>query len=246
MKKIFICHYCKDSFVPKDTHKNREHPFCSRRCANLSRGRKTNKEYYEKRFASPENREKKRERDREYSAKNREKLRLKAREYWLANKVLVREKQRKYAEKNKDKKQAYFLANKDVIRKNHAKWCAKQRRKNPIYKLHDNITSLIGLSLKTGKCGKRTKEILGYSIDQLKKHLEKLFKPGMTWENYGKNGWHVDHRIPLRVFNITSVNDIDFKRAWSITNLQPLWAHDNLAKNGKIEKHFQPSLALVI
>lgn len=250
MKQTFICQYCGIVFTPKDSHVNRPHPYCSRQCKLLNfsktHPRKTNKEYYEKHFSIPGNREIKREADRKYSEQNREKLRLKAHKYYLANKSVINKKQQKYAELNKDKKKQYDLVNKDKIRKNHTIWCAKQRNTNPIYKLHDNINSRIGRALKTGKCGKKTEEIVGYSIKQLKDHLEKQFLQGMNWDNYGKNGWHIDHRIPLRVFNITSVNDIDFKRAWSLKNIQPLWAHDNLVKNGKIDKEFQPSLALAI
>lgn len=85
-------------------------------------------------------------------------------------------------------------------------------------------------------------EKIGYSIEALKRHLEKQFLPGMTWENYGK--WHIDHIIPKAAFNIESVNDIDFKRCWALKNLRPLWAHDNCSKRDTLEKPFQPSLTI--
>jgi 5-methylcytosine-specific restriction endonuclease McrA len=65
----------------------------------------------------------------------------------------------------------------------------------------------------------------------------------MTWENYGSE-WHLDHKIPLSVHNFTKPEHSDFKKAWSLKNLQPLWAEDNLKKNAKLNKPFQPSLLL--
>ena len=64
----------------------------------------------------------------------------------------------------------------------------------------------------------------------------------MIWGNYGD--WHIDHKIPISAFNFTKPEHEDFKRCWALSNLQPLWAKDNISKNAKLEKHFQPSLAI--
>lgn len=69
---------------------------------------------------------------------------------------------------------------------------------------------------------------LGCSISELKTHLESKFQPGMSWENYGKNGWHIDHIIPLCKFNLA--NSVEFNKACHYSNLQPLWQIDNLNK----------------
>jgi hypothetical protein len=77
---------------------------------------------------------------------------------------------------------------------------------------------------------------LCYTIEDLKNHLESLFEEGMTWENYGKPdgifeaGWHVDHIKPQCAFYFRSVEDLEFKECWSLSNLRPLWALDNLKK----------------
>ncbi|OKP79784.1 hypothetical protein BTE77_06750 [Ensifer adhaerens] len=63
-------------------------------------------------------------------------------------------------------------------------------------------------------------------------HLEAQFTDGMTWDNYGE--WHVDHIIPLAAHNYETTDDIDFKRAWAMSNLQPLWAIDNHRKRDRI------------
>jgi len=74
----------------------------------------------------------------------------------------------------------------------------------------------------------KTYEILGYSALELKEHMEKQFKDGMSWENWGE--WHIDHIKPLSYFD----KNEDPKIVNSLSNLQPLWAFDNISKSGKI------------
>jgi 5-methylcytosine-specific restriction endonuclease McrA len=68
---------------------------------------------------------------------------------------------------------------------------------------------------------------IGCSIDELKSHLESKFQDGMYWDNYGD--WHIDHIVPLSSFN--SNDDSEMLVAWNYSNLQPLWARDNLRKS---------------
>ena len=74
--------------------------------------------------------------------------------------------------------------------------------------------------------------LLGDSVSNVIKYLEKQFKPGMTWENHGKNGWHIDHIIPCNAFNLSKLKEQ--KKCFHYTNLQPLWASDNISKGAKI------------
>jgi len=77
---------------------------------------------------------------------------------------------------------------------------------------------------KTGK----TLEYLGCSWQELKQHLESQFKLGMTWDNYGQGGWHIDHIKPLCAFDLTKEEHL--KIVCHYTNLRPLWQHENIAK----------------
>lgn len=99
---------------------------------------------------------------------------------------------------------------------------------------------------KGSKQGRRAFDLAGYTVDDLMAHLEKQFQPGMTWENYGRGGWHIDHIIPKAAFNYETPDDIDFKRCWSLENLQPLWESDNCSKQNRLDAPFQPSLHLTI
>jgi len=73
------------------------------------------------------------------------------------------------------------------------------------------------------------RQLVGCSIDELRQHLERQFQPGMTWENRGLYGWHIDHIRPCSSFDLS---DPEQRAAcFHYTNLQPLWAAENLAKS---------------
>lgn len=116
-----------------------------------------------------------------------------------------------------------------------------KRMENPKNRLDAAVRTGVNLSIRKGsKAGRKTIHLLGYSREKLVKHLEAQFKEGMTWDNYGE--WHIDHIIPLSAFNFETPDDIDFKRAWALKNLQPLWAFENHRKRDKLDAPFQPSL----
>lgn len=102
-------------------------------------------------------------------------------------------------------------------------------------RLKKNMRAILYHRLKKrglSKFSKSTFNILGYTLEDLKKHLENKFQPGMTWENYGIE-WHIDHIKPDSWFNYSSTEDLSFKECWSLSNLQPLWAKDNLKKGNR-------------
>jgi len=105
---------------------------------------------------------------------------------------------------------------------------------DPQFRLQVCFSSCLRHSLKLRNIPKNSKtakilaEKLGYRFAELRKHLEGLFRPGMTWDNYGK--WHIDHIKPLTAFNFKSIDDCEFKACWGLNNLRPLWAADNIRK----------------
>ena len=117
-------------------------------------------------------------------------------------------------------------------------------RKDTQHQLSNALSSAVYVSLRKGKKGRHWEVLVGYTVAILMKHVEKMFTEGMSWDNYGK--WHIDHIIPRVAFHYTSTDDIDFKRCWSLSNLQPLWARDNEVKHSTITKPFQPSLAIKV
>ena len=74
--------------------------------------------------------------------------------------------------------------------------------------------------------------LLGDSIPNVIKHLEKQFKLGMTWKNFGRDGWHIDHIIPCSSFDLSKLEEQ--RKCFHYTNIQPLWAVENIKKGAKI------------
>lgn len=107
----------------------------------------------------------------------------------------------------------------------------------------DRIRQRISKIIKAKSNGKKqysTTLELGCDRLYLMDYLENLFEDGMTWENYGE--WHIDHIKPLSMFDLT--NEEDFKIAVHYTNLQPLWAIDNLKKSNKVSKEYGNELSI--
>lgn len=166
------------------------------------------------------------------------------------------DQRKKHSHRIKEWYKGYYAENREKIKQNVALWAKNnpekrkaQARKVMAKKLstiNGHLTSTIKGSiykaLKENKKRRRWETLVGYTIEQLKQHLEKQFKEGMTWNNYGKYGWHIDHIIPISAFNFEKPEDDDFKRCWALKNLQPLWAKENLIKQNKIDRHFQPNL----
>jgi hypothetical protein len=79
-------------------------------------------------------------------------------------------------------------------------------------------------------------ELVGCSKQQLREHIESQFKEGMSWENHGHSTWHIDHQIPCAAFDHTNP---DHQRAcFHYSNLQPMWAKENIKKSNKVPEGF--------
>lgn len=179
------------------------------------------------------NKKKKKEYRKRYYQENKEKRRQTVAKYYQRNKENIKKYSYQYHQDNKIKRKKYYQDNKDRRRK-----YLNDRYKNDIiFRLNLNLSSSIRQSLKSNnlsKGGRHWEDLVGYTVYEFKKHIEGMFKPGMTWGNHGINGWHIDHIVPKHFFKYKDVRDVEFKYCWSLENLQPLWAKDNMSKNGKI------------
>jgi hypothetical protein len=140
---------------------------------------------------------------------------------------------KRHREKNKEK-----IAEKRKSEKRRAynRQYMKKLRSDPLFKMKCNVSRQIVHALKrkqTSKHGEPVLNKLGYSLQQLKEHLEKQFDNNMNWENYGTY-WHIDHIIPHSSFSYISMDDEEFKKCWSLENLRPLEAIENIKKSNKI------------
>jgi hypothetical protein len=153
------------------------------------------------------------------------------------NKLRLKENRERYY-KNRNEKR---LLNPEPVRKKQREWW--RNNNTPKMRLRNSIGGMIWFALKEKKGGRSWESLVDYTLDDLMRHLESQFQAGMSWDNWGKTGWHIDHKIPVSAFNFKTYDDIDFKRAWALSNLQPMWAKDNMSKGAKIDRPFQPSFA---
>lgn len=162
------------------------------------------------------------ESDKRYYLKNREK-RLKYFSDWQKENY---EHRKKYMDEYREK-------NIDKIREVKRNYERTRKANDPLYKLISNFRTAIYQVLKENNVEKNGHyfDILKYTPEELISHLERQFKDGMTWDNYGE--WHVDHSKPISVFNIKEIGDSEFMKCWSLSNLQPLWGEENVKKSNK-------------
>jgi len=110
-------------------------------------------------------------------------------------------------------------------------WEYKKYHSDPHFKIKACMSMRLRDALRRHsfkKNGASLFDLLPYSLEELMQHLEKQFEPGMTWSNHGE--WHIDHIKADVRFKYSSVHDEEFRRCWSLENLQPLWPEDNLRK----------------
>ena len=159
------------------------------------------------------------ERSRLYYLNNKERILRKAKEYRQANPEKCRQWKRAWKKKNPEKFKEMMRASK------------KRSRSTPRGRVDSRIRERLREYFESGVSLARIQERLGYTMEDLARHLERQFLPGMSWEN--RREWHIDHIVPLSSFSYSSPADPEFKAAWALTNLRPLWARANASKGAK-------------
>ncbi len=171
---------------------------------------------------------------KKYYLKNRDKYRGYVRKWQMLNKERKREHQRKSYYKNIVKEhlrdKIYRILNRD---KRNA-YMREKNRNDLHYHINQNMGKALHFSLKKKKDNKKWQELVGYTLIDLINHLEKQFTSTMNWDNYGSY-WHVDHIRPKSWFKFSSPNEEEFKKCWSLKNLQPLERFKNYIKNNHYE-----------
>lgn len=201
--------------------------FTTRYAKNIEREREKRRVHYKN------NKEAYKERVKEWKKNNPEKVRKnRAVEY---NRRKVKRKEGKYSEPKRS-------INREMASRSEKLWRSKNKDKVRGYKkkynsklvarISSNLRVRLRQAVKNNQKGGSAVRDLGCSVIEFKRYLESKFEKGMSWRNYGVNGWHIDHIIPLAAFDLTDFAQV--KKACHYTNLQPLWAKDNLSKGAKI------------
>ena len=185
----------------------------------------TKKYYEENKEKYKENTKKWREENKEYNKKyyekNKEKYKEHNKKYYEENK----EYYKKWREENKEYYKKYHEENKERIRE----YQKNRLKTDSLFKLSSTLRSRTYSAFKAKRWLKNSSNIkmLGCDLQTANEHIEKQFKGGMTWDNHGD--WHIDHIIPLASANTKE----ELMKLCHYTNLQPLWAEENLSKSDK-------------
>lgn len=218
-KKKLAEEHKSEEYKTKRNSKNRE-----KYQENLEENRKKGREYYES------HKEAYRVSNEKYKSTHKEQLKESGskygKEYWALHREELIEKHKKYMQDNKEVLNVQANEHKKLKRQN-----------DPLYKISCYMRSRLSASLSGAKEHKHTEEIIGCSFSECRDYIATLFTEGMSWGNYGINGWHVDHILPTYYFDLT--NDIHQKVGYNYRNLQPLWEKDNLQKNKFLQPGWQ-------
>ncbi len=189
------------------------------------------------------------EKQREYYLEHKDAILNRARELYIKNREAKLAYSAEYQRNNVEKKRVWQKRHRDSEKgkKTRTLWRETNRlgyskrllerqrereRQDPSYKLANRLRHRLYMAIRGSHKRGSAIQDLGCSVQELKLHIERQFQDGMTWENWGVNGWHVDHKIPLTHFDLTKHEDV--MKACHYTNLQPLWARDNILKSNKL------------
>tara|TARA_Y100000817_G_C16860720_1_gene545702 strand:- start:3344 stop:4123 length:780 start_codon:yes stop_codon:yes gene_type:complete len=162
-----------------------------------------------------------------------------------------RRKDRKYVESFNNKRRKFFQKPKNKAKKNEQQNKRRAiRMQDPVYRLEynrkrredsaDKFRSRVRNSLKGKVKYAKTKELMGCGTLQVQHHLEKQFADYMTWANNTLKGWHIDHIVPIRAFDLDNI--VEQHACFWYKNLQPLWAKDNMKKKDKYKEEDKQAL----
>ena len=201
--KTKICSKCKEEKDVCEFYKNNKNPNLYRGSCKICMNKKS-KEYFEKNKTSIS------EKNKEYRKKNIELIKIKRKKYIEDNPNLFKN----WYNKNKESRKEYL----------------KKYNSNPIVKVKNSLRSRINELMNKKYNNPKTTDLVGCDYSFLIEYIESKFTIGMSWENYGYYGWHIDHIVPLS----SAKNENELKKLFHYTNLQPLWAEENLSKGNKI------------
>ena len=164
---------------------------------------------------------------------NKERTKKWREDNFLRAKATSKEWRKNNYERYVEIKREWEINNPEKVKKTRKRGFLKWFLK-PKNNLSTRVASSIRKSIKRNKNGYHWENLVNYTIQDLMAHLEKQFKPSMNWELFAQGKIHIDHIIPVSLWEFNSYEDREFKQCWALCNLQPLWAIDNLTKGAKI------------
>ena len=151
-------------------------------------------------------------------------------QHYQYNKERIKEHYKYNKERSKEYQKKYYQYNKERIREYKKEYVKQRKKTDTLFKLKCNLRKRTQKAFRNKGYSKntQTREMLGVDWKVVKQHIERQFTKGMNWSNYGE--WHIDHIIPLA----SAKTPERLKQLCHYTNLQPMWAKENLSKSDKI------------
>jgi hypothetical protein len=175
--------------------------------------------------------EKMREATRRYRSAHPERVKAMAKKHRANRREKALVELRAYAEANREKEKVRRKRYRETHRQQCLEYQNHRYATNDNYRVRTIMASRINEVVKGLSKSARTMELVGCSPEELRAHLEAQFTEGMTWDNYGYRGWHIDHIKPCASFDLTDPEQQ--RQCFHYTNLQPLWAEENMRKGRK-------------
>ena len=190
----------------------------------------------------------KNERNRRWKKANRDKVRAARKRYAIKYPEKVKQESMVFRQEHPEYAKKWYTKHKEEAKEwwqdrseeqkaakaeYNKNWKNKQYTENTVYRLRIIISTSMMRSIKKNKTNKRLYRYLGYTIEELKEHLEHQFEDWMNWDNLGltankeKETWQIDHIIPVNTFNIKEIGDEEFRKCWALDNLRPLDSYIN-------------------
>lgn len=142
-------------------------------------------------------------------------------------------KSREWAKNNMDKVREYgrdyYSHNPEKVIQSNLRYTSSRKKVDVEYSLAIRLRQRLNKALRRHSKSGSAVQDLGCSVKEFKVYLESQFREGMSWGNYGRDGWHIDHIVPLSKFSLNDRQDL--LKAVHYSNLQPMWAADNIKKS---------------
>jgi hypothetical protein len=167
---------------------------------------------------------------------HREQLKGRRKAYLQRAKNRIRAASKAWIRRNLERYRAWlaeYRKRPEVIARNRARFL-KRKATEPNFALGLALRCRIRRAIKvqSGVKARKSRSLLGCSIQHARRHIEAQFEPGMTWENFGRNGWHLDHVIPCSAFDLR--NPMHQRRCFHYSNLKPMWQRENIRKGAAV------------
>ena len=220
--------------------------------------KRNRKEYHKQWYI--DNKEKHNERSKQYYIDNKEKRKEYTKQHYKDNKEKLNEQGKQWRENNPEYNKQYYIDNKEYnkqyridhkkeikeydkqyrinnpekLRKRYNEWAKEKYKIDLRYNLNNKMRTATRLSLQNNKAGRHWETLVGYTLTDLKKQLDKTMLEGYCWNDLLTGKLHIDHIIPIRAFTFKNPEQIEFKQCWSLYNLRLLPAKENIIKSDNI------------